>query len=250
MKRAETWLAIAFGLAVAVAAYLSIRDVALPPPSAIAREIVEGEPRQGPTDAQPFTTAIRGYTYTITPRATYEIAGLVVSRHRGDAWFNMYHATDPGNIEDVCVVWGEVIANGSYRKVQFWSGEFTCYFSWPGRLDPPFDVEKAANNHLIPADEYVTHRIRNLRVGDQIRMTGLLVDYAVSSGGRTLLTRQTSLTRKDTGNGACETMFVTDLAVVRPGNHLEADAPRYAWYASLGFFVALAAVWLVRPPTA
>lgn len=249
MKRAEPWLAIACGLAIVVAAYLSIRDVTLPPPSEIAREIVEGEPRQEPTEEKPFTTVIRGFTYTIVPKATYEISGLVVSRHRGDAWFNMYHATDPGNIEDVCVVWGEVIPNGSYRKVQFSSGEFTCYFGWSGRLDPPFNVEKVANNHLLPANDYVTLRIRNLRIGDQIRMTGLLVDYTVSTGGRSLFTRQTSLTRKDTGNGACETMFVTDVVVVRPGNHLEADAPRYAWYASLGLLCALAGVWLVRPPT-
>jgi hypothetical protein len=53
-----------------------------------------------------FTTTIKDYTYTLTPRATYDIAGLVVSQHRGDALFNLYHQADPGNIRDVCVVWG------------------------------------------------------------------------------------------------------------------------------------------------
>ncbi len=54
--------------------------------------------------------------------------------------------------------------------------------------------------------------------------------------------------RKDIGNGACEILYLTDMSVVRPGNHLEADAATYAWYASLGVFVALGVVWLVRPP--
>jgi hypothetical protein len=64
----------------------------------------------------------------------------------------------------------------------------------------------------------------------------------VSSGGRNVFTRQSSLTRKDTGNSACEILYVTDLHVVRPGNHLEADAATYAWYASLGLLVALGTV--------
>jgi hypothetical protein len=46
----------------------------------------------------------------------------VVSQHRGDALFNLYHQADPGNIQDVCVVWGAAVTNGSYRKVTFSSG--------------------------------------------------------------------------------------------------------------------------------
>jgi hypothetical protein len=250
VKLAQHYLALAFALCVIGAIYLSLRDIALPDPSFVDAAIKEGEPLQEVTDQRQFTAIIKGYTYTITPRATYHIAGLVVSQHRGDALFNMYHQADPGNVEDVCVVWGEAIANGSYRKVTYTSGEFTCYFSWSGRLDPPFNPEKMSNNHLIPADDLVAHRIRGLRIGDQIRMIGLLVDYNVSSNGRNVFTRQTSLTRKDTGNGACEILYVTDLHVVRPGNHLEANAATYAWYASVGLLVALGAIWFVRPPVA
>jgi hypothetical protein len=38
-----------------------------------------------------------------------------------------------------------------------------------------------------------------------------------------------------------------DLSIVAPGNHLEADAGRYAWYASLGLFLTLGVVWFARP---
>jgi hypothetical protein len=246
----QRYLAIALALAVVAAIYLSLRDVPLPDRARIDRTLEETEPIQEPSERPSFTTTIKGYTYTLTPRATYDITGLVVSQHRGDALFNLYHQADPGNIRDVCVVWGEAITNGSYRKVTFTSGEFTCSFSWSTAITPPFRPEKASNNHLIPADAAVARQIGRIHVGDQIRMRGLLVDYRVTSGGRDVFTRRTSLTRNDTGNGACEILYVTGLTVVAPGDHLRADAGRYAWYASLVLLAALATVWLLRPPLA
>lgn len=249
MRLLQRCLVLALIGCVAGAGYLSFREITLPDASAIDPTIKESEPLQEVGAPPAFTTIIEGYTYTLTPRATYEIGGLVVSQHRGDALVNLYHKADPGNIKDVCVVWGEDITNGSYQKVRYRSEEFTCYYSWSRPLSPPFRPEKASNNHLIPADEAIAERIRAIRVGDQIRMRGLLVDYTVTRDGREILTRRTSLTRNDTGNGACEILYVTDLTVVLPGDHLQADAGRYAWYASLGVFVALAVVWFVGPPT-
>jgi hypothetical protein len=162
----------------------------------------------------------------------------------------MHHADDPGNVQDVCVVWGDNVASGSYRRVAYSSGEFTCYYQWSGSLDPPFDPAQMSNNHLIPADAYVAHRIRQLRIGDQVRMSGLLVDYEASRDGEHRVSRRTSLTRADTGNGACEVLYATAIDVIRPGDRLAANAATYAWYASLGLFAALGVVWLVRPPTA
>ena len=163
----------------------------------------------------------------------------MVSQHRGDALFNLYRQADPGNIRDVCVVWGEAVTNGSYRKVKFSSGEFTCSYSWPGALTPAFRPEKASNNHLIPGDRAITRRIGAIRVGDQIRMTGLLVDYTVTKDGQHVFTRRTSLNRGDTSNGACEILYVTDLSVVARGDHRQADAARLLWYAGLALLVAL-----------
>jgi len=248
MKALQRCLAILFAAGVAAAIALSLRDTALPDASAIDDAIKQGEPLQEASDQRRFSAVIKGYTYTLTPRATYDISGLVVSQHRGDALFNLYHKADPGNIKDVCVVWGEIITNGSYRKVSYRSEEFTCSYSWSGVITPRFNPEKISNNHLIPASPAVARRIRAIHVGDQIRMKGLLVDYSVASDGREVLTRRTSLTRTDTGNGACEVLWVADISVLRPGNHLLADAAAYAWYASLGLFVALGAVWFARPP--
>jgi hypothetical protein len=248
MRALQRGLAIAFVLGLAAAIRLSLRDVPLPDASRVDGTVKETEPTQVPTTQPLFTAIIGGYTYTLAPRAAYDISGLVVSQHRGDALFNLYHKADPGNVKDVCVVWGENITSDAYRKVSYTSEEFTCSYRWSGVITPPFNPEMASNNHLIPSSRAVADRIRAIHVGDQIRVTGLLVDYTVTKDGREVFTRRTSLTRKDTGNGACEILYVTDLAVVRAGNHLETDAGRYAWYATLGLLVAQGVVWFARPP--
>jgi hypothetical protein len=63
-----------------------------------------------------------------------------------------------------------------------------------------------------------------VRIGDQIHVRGLLASYA-SPGGK----RGTSTTRDDQGDGACETIFVRDFAVLEPAH----NAWRFALYAAL-----------------
>ncbi|HET8531154.1 MAG TPA: hypothetical protein VFO08_08400 [Methylomirabilota bacterium] len=79
-------------------------------------------------------------------------------------------------------------------------------------------------------------------------MTGLLVDYTVTKDGQHVFTRRTSLTRGDTGSGACEILYVTGLSVVARGDHRQAEAARLLWYASLALLLALGGVWFARPP--
>lgn len=89
MKLAARGLAILFILCVVAAAWLSWRDVELPDVLQIDGAIKGGEPRQEPSDQHVFEITIKGYTYALTRRASYDIAGLVVSQHRGDAFLNL-----------------------------------------------------------------------------------------------------------------------------------------------------------------
>ena len=117
MRSLQHWLALSCLACAICATYLSLRSVTLPEASLVDPSITQREPVQDLSNGRAFTTTIKDYTYTLTPKATYDIAGLVVSQHRGDALFNLGHKEDPGNIKDVCVVWGEAVSNGSYRKV-------------------------------------------------------------------------------------------------------------------------------------
>jgi hypothetical protein len=75
---------------------------------------------------------------------------------------------------------------------------------------PPREViSHSANTHVIPANSAVRSQLASLRVGQVVRLTGLLVD-AVRADGRYI---RTSLTRDDSGAGACEVMLVQRVVV-------------------------------------
>jgi hypothetical protein len=85
------------------------------------------------------------------------------------------------------------------------SGRF--YF-WHYDQSPPVPrrvIEThSANWHIVPANDTVWRTLRSVRVGDVINLEGLLVDLRSPDFG----TARTSLTRDDTGAGACEIVFV------------------------------------------
>ena len=62
------------------------------------------------------------------------------------------------------------------------------------------------DKHLLTADDHLRDRI-----GDQLRVRGWLASYSNDDGFR----RGTGTTRDDTGNGACETIYVEDFRVLR-----------------------------------
>ena len=58
----------------------------------------------------------------------------------------------------------------------------------------------------------IRKKLRKIRIGDQIRVEGWLASYRnLNNGGE----RGTSITRDDKGNGACETIYVNDVTILR-----------------------------------
>jgi hypothetical protein len=70
-------------------------------------------------------------------------------------------------------------------------------------------VTHAAQMHLVPATDAIDKRLRKLRPGQVVTISGYLVDVRDADGFRW----QTSMTRADTGDGACELLWVETLAV-------------------------------------
>ena len=174
---------------------------------------LDEEPRQTKTREQPFEAKYKGVTYRVEPQYEYDLHGLVVSFRHHDGKSRMhFRANDHLNMLDVCVVWGDSARGRRLDKISFWNGIFTCNVK---TRDPAawaaFDMTELSNNHLISDDDYIRDRVRDLRVGDQIRVQGYLASYESPGGGE----RGTSTTRTDRGDGACETIYVEDFRVVR-----------------------------------
>lgn len=89
-----------------IAAGLAFRGT-LPPPEVLSTAVRE-EPTQTPTRVAPFSVSSGGVEYSIAPEFDYDIAGLVVSRHDSETWWDTIHAdsNDHLNVADLCLVWG------------------------------------------------------------------------------------------------------------------------------------------------
>ena len=68
-------------------------------------------------------------------------------------------------------------------------------------------VRSSANMHLIPASDAVRTALARVRTGQIVRFEGELIEATEPSGWRW----RSSLTREDSGAGACEVVWVESL---------------------------------------
>ena len=234
--------AVILGSTVLFLAAWSQRD-ALPAPERLAAVIFD-EPLQKPTDRDAFRTTVGGIEYTVRPLYSYDLSGLIVSKHNADSWWDWIHkaAHDRLNVTDLCVVWGTNARSGVYRELDFSSGEFVCYVQTSSdAVWSAFDMAALSNNHLLTDDPATARLLRDVRVGDQVHFRGYLAEY--SHHHEFNFFRGTSTTRTDTGNGACETVFTTEVEVLRSGNR----GWRIAFWGAAAALVAAVIAWLTVP---
>ncbi len=172
-----------------------------------AGQIAEREPIQAEIEGD--APAVTRGRWTLKPRARYDITARVLSTERYR--FDRLAALIP---EDLALGWGamsdtQVLATLDISQ----SGRF---YWWRPHADTPVPVATiithSANTHVIPADERIAAAVTRLRVGEVVRLTGTLVDGTRDDGAWI----HTSLSRNDTGAGACEVMLVETVEVRWP----------------------------------
>jgi hypothetical protein len=212
----------------------------LPGRSAILEPLLQ-EPFQTGTDLPgPFDVTRKGVTYTVTPFFNYELWGMVVSYHHADSFVDISHEAwnDHINVKDVCVLWGKNLESAVYTRMKFRNRDFTCFYTYPDQeTGQIFSENCLSNNHLLPADSIVAAAIMRAKKGDQVRFKGWLVSYGIKDSP---YKRMTSTTRRDRGNGACETVFVNEFEILREAN----PGWRALYKISLGLIVLSAAFLL------
>lgn len=215
------------------------------PEATAVLEALQDPPVQTPTTMAAFDVTRGGVTYHVKPLYEYELRGLVVSRHGSEDFTDTFHAesADHLNVVDLCVVFGGFAREGGFRDFSYSSGNFTCY-AQGNDSSAVFKATELSNNHLLAADDALKRTLRDVRIGDQVRLRGYLAEYSHSAlGPGQPFKRGTSTTRTDTGNGACETLYVTDFEMLAPAGSF--------WRATLWTGIALLAgafVTLLRLP--
>ena len=143
--------------------------------------------------------------WTLTVRATYQITARVLGRETYN--FDAMSDLVP---QDIALGWGPMSDSRILRSMEM--SQENRFFNWritARTLIPmPLIITHAANTHVIPASPAIARRLLRLRPGEVVTLSGDLVD-AKRDDGRWV---NTSLTREDTGAGACEVMWVTDVS--------------------------------------
>jgi hypothetical protein len=232
---------IFFWTGVSLLCFSWFRGDDFPAPAAVLPTLSRA-PEQTAIQRAPFDVTVAGKEYRISPLYRYDLTGLVVSLHHADSWLDYAHQEwgDALNIVDLCVVWGKNATSGIYEEMRFSHGQWTCYYQTRDQKTwERFSESEISNNHLLTNHPAIRRKIRSARIGDQIRLVGFLAEYAHGD-----FRRGTSTTRTDTGNGACETVWVEGFDILR-------RPPAYGRVARwLGYcLIALAAIlWFRLPP--
>ncbi|MFZ6654852.1 hypothetical protein [Undibacterium sp. TJN19] len=219
------------------------RSEVLPSPNEL-NPVLLNEPLQTEVKLPAFETTTGGVTYKIQPLYDYDLVGLVVSKHDANTWWDYLHRewNDNLNITDLCVVWGNNVRNGSYTEINFSSGQFTCNFSTrSNEAFAAFDQTAISNNHLLTDKPQLVKIMRKVQVGDQIHFRGRLSEYSHNHGFA--FKRGTSIVRTDTGNGACETVFVDSFEIMKTGGQ---PWRKLVWLATI-LLIASILGWFLQP---
>jgi hypothetical protein len=168
--------------------------------------LVKGEPVQSAVasdQADPWPHGV----YMVRPLARYDIQARLLSRKS--------YSTD--EIADLCPVdfavgWGPMSDQAVLDRISVWqTGRF---FFWKYQNPAPIPKEQiiahASNMHLIPASAAIVTALNRVRTGDLFRLRGALVEATRAGIGPV----RSSLSRNDTGKGACELMWVESVEIL------------------------------------
>ncbi len=144
--------------------------------------------------------------FRITPLAEFKVAARVLSSQH----YNRGLESELSPV-DLALGWGpmsrpEIVDEFSIRqsnRFYFWRTE---HFPIP-RQDV---ISNSANMHIIPASPGIERTLKEVKKGQKVKFKGYLVRVDMDSGWHWV----SSLTRNDSGNGACEVVLVDDLTIM------------------------------------
>lgn len=149
-----------------------------------------------------------GMTWTKQPRASYQIAARVLGNKR---YYDWQSSVVP---RDLALAWGDMSDPAVSESIHWWQSNRWYHYelSYALSYSQSYITSHSANVHIIPATDNLDKALRQLKENDLIYLDGYLVDLEVVDGdcvGQV----HTSLSREDTGDGACEILYVERLIV-------------------------------------
>jgi hypothetical protein len=110
---------------------------------------------------------------------------------------------------DLAVGWGRMSDQAVLDRLMISQSARFFWYEWRGEAPLAREeiVAHATNLHLIPSSKAIARQCKSLGSGDLIHLRGLLVEAT----GPEIGTWRSSLSRTDSGNGACELVWVEEI---------------------------------------
>ena len=143
--------------------------------------------------------------YDIEVLASFSLEARVILKE--DYRFDAGAALSP---VDLALGWGRMSDSEVLAYFDFSQRNRFYYWQVNEFPIPRREIESSsANMHMIPATPTVERRLKEIRPGNIVKLEGYLVEARRDDGWRW----RSSLTRNDTGDGACELVWVESLKI-------------------------------------
>lgn len=151
------------------------------------------------------TEAIYKNGYQLMARDFFEVRGRVLSKR-------IYLGDERADIApiDLALGWGKMSDLNFIQKIEFLQNNRFLYWHVKEFPMPRKELEASASNmHLIPENEQIEQKLKSIKRGQVISLSGYLVDVKAADG----FVWATSRSRDDSGDGACEIIFVKAIEI-------------------------------------
>jgi hypothetical protein len=137
--------------------------------------------------------------------AEYKLKGVVKAKKK----YNDY----PYQISkyDIAIAWGDLNKEEYDEHIKYKQGSRWYYYNYSRDFpkDGSFIVKNSANVHLVHSSEEILDDLKKIRKNDYVSIEGYLMEDIFPNGPW-----RSSLSRTDTGNGACEILYVIKVDIV------------------------------------
>ena len=178
--------------------YFSNRPVAYTPNSLVSRTPVQAEIKQG-------SASFKHNGYTITPLQDFEITARVLAIEH----YTFDREADLAKV-DLALGWGPMSDDAVLQQIDITQSNRFYYWHVNTFPIPREAIEtNSANMHMVAANPQIEKTLQSIRPGQSVKIIGYLVEAVADDGWRW----KSSLSRQDTGMGACELVYVKTISV-------------------------------------
>jgi hypothetical protein len=143
--------------------------------------------------------------FRITPLADFRIEARVLGTER----YRFGREAELSPI-DLALGWGPMSDSSVLGRLDISQSNRFYHYYWKDEppVPPPVIVRSSANMHMIPAEADIERRLERLRPGSLVVLNGKLVLAEAGDGW----SWRSSLSREDSGAGACELVWLEEVA--------------------------------------